>query len=463
MLRISRFVIATVAAGTLAAAATGCSSSSKSGGSAASGGTITLRVQGMPPATDAAGTALFKRQVSAFEQANPGIKVEGSTNTYDPMTFSAKLAAKTAEDVIKVPLTEPQRLIAAGQVRSLSSQLSTWDHFKEFNPQVLAPLSDKAGQVYGVPQNPYAQGLVYNRALFSAAGLNPDQPPTTWEEVRTDAAAIAAKTGKPGFVFESKDNQGGWQLAMLTYAFGGDVEKQGPDGKYVSAFNDTAAKNALTLLKSMRWTDNSMGAAQLSNQADVVKAFAAGQVGMFLGSPGTYRLAKMTYGMTDTSFFGAAGMPQAGGGATLIGSDVYMVPKSVDTKHADAAAKWLIFAYAQPQYDTGAAADQAKELAANPKAAVGVPTLPVFDAARQAQIAEAIKPYTNVDLSHFTAYTGSLSALKLKPEPGFEAQKVYATLDSVVQAVLTDKGADVDSLLAKAEKTVNTTLSADQK
>ncbi|MBS2531701.1 extracellular solute-binding protein [Catenulispora sp. NF23] len=460
MVRISRFVLIAGCVATALTAA-GCSSSSKSGSGSGSG-SITLHVQGMPPATDRAGTAQFQQMVADFEKANPGIKVQGSTNVYDPMTFSAKLAAHTVEDVIKVPLTEPQRLIAQGQVRSITGQLQAWDHYKEFNPQVLAPLSDAGGQVYGVPQNPYAQGLMYNRALFTAAGLDPDKPPTTWDEVRTDAAAIAEKTGKAGFVAESKDNQGGWQLTMLTYAFGGDIEKK-TGGEYVSAFDDAPTKDALNLLKSMRWSDNSMGASQLNNQTDVVKAFAAGQIGMFLGSPGTYRLAKMTYGMTDTASFGAAAMPQAGGGATLTGSDVYMVPKSVDAKHAEAAAKWLIFAYALPAYDTTAAAEQAKTLAADPKAAVGVPTLPVFDAARQAQIADAIKPYVNVDLSHFTPYTSNLAALKLRPEPEFEAQKVYAVLDTVMQAVLTDKGADVDSLLAAAHKSVDAILSADQK
>jgi len=45
--------------------------------------------------------------------------------------------------------------------------------------------------LYGLPTSNYTQGLIYNRKLFQEAGLNPDQPPTTWADVEKDATAIA--------------------------------------------------------------------------------------------------------------------------------------------------------------------------------------------------------------------------------------------------------------------------------
>ncbi|ROQ76614.1 ABC-type glycerol-3-phosphate transport system substrate-binding protein [Streptomyces sp. CEV 2-1] len=444
----------------LTATLAGCSSLTPS--SAGGDGDLVLRVQGMPPATDKPGVALFKKQVADFEKAHPGIKVKGSTTVFDPLTFSAKLSGGNVEDVIKVPLTEPQRLIQQKQVQPITAQLKEWKHFKEFSPQVLQPLTDSADDVYGVPQNPYAQGLVYNRELFEKAGLDPDRPPTTWAEVRTAAKRISDSTGKAGFVHESKDNQGGWQLTMLSYAFGGELEKE-QGGTYTATLTGEPTKKGLRLLKDMRWKDDSLGKTLLNNQNDVIKQFAAGQVGMFMGSPGTYRLAKMQFGMENTDAFGVAPMPQSGGDATLTGGDIYMVPKSADKKHAAAAVEWLTFAYAKPQYSTEIAAEQAKALSADPKSAVGVPTLPVFDKKRQTEIDAAIKPYINVKLRNFKPYTDGLSTLKLKPEPPYQAQKLYTALDPVVQAVLTKRDADIDSLLASAEKDVNAKLAADQK
>lgn len=444
----------------LTATLAGCSSLTPS--SAGGDGDLVLRVQGMPPATDKPGLALFKQQVADFEKANPGIRIKGSTTVFDPLTFSAKLAGGNVEDVIRVPLTEPQRLIQQKQVQPITGQLKEWEHFKEFNPQVLQPLTDGAGDVYGVPQNPYAQGLVYNRELFEKAGLDPDSPPVTWADVRTAAKRISDSTGTAGFVHESKDNQGGWQLTMLSYAFGGELQKE-QGGTYTATLTGEPTKKALRLLKDMRWKDDSLGRNLLTNQNDVIKQFAAGQVGMFMGSPGTYRLAKMQFGMENTDAFGVAPMPQSGGDATLTGGDIYMVPKSADKKHAAAAVEWLTFAYAKPQYSTDIAAEQAKALSGDPKSAVGVPTLPVFDSKRQTEIDAAIKPYVNVKLRNFKPYTDGLATLKLKPEPPYQAQKLYAALDPVVQAVLTKRDADIDALLASAEKDVNAKLAADQK
>lgn len=444
----------------LAVAVTGCDSLTPSS-NGTSGDKIVLRVQGMPPATEKASLDQFNRMVEAFQKANPGITVQGSTNVWEPLTFSAKLAGGSIEDVISVPLTEPQGLIEKKQVSPITQELSGWDHYKEFNPQVLKPISDPAGQVYGVPESPFALGLVYNRALFQQAGLDPDKPPTTWDEVRAYAKQIAEKTGKPGYVQESKDNQGGWQVAMLTYAFGGELEKQ-QDGKWVADFG-APTKAALTQLKQMRWADNSLGQNQLNNQNDVIKAFAAGQVGMFMGTPGTYRLAKVTYGMTKTADYGITAMPQAGGNATLSGGKIYMIPASVPAERRAAAVKWLLHTYAQPQYDPQVAAANAKALAADPKAAVGVPTLPMFNQAQQDKINEAIKPYVNVELDNFRPYLTGTPALTLKPEPPLQAQTLYTLLDTVVQAVLTDRNADIDALLAKAQADATAKLLAAQK
>jgi ABC-type glycerol-3-phosphate transport system substrate-binding protein len=303
---------------------------------------------------------------------------------------------------------------------------------------------------------------VYNRSLFTKAGLDPDKPPTTWQQVRDYAKRIAERTGKAGFVHESKGNTGGWQLTMLTYTHGGEVETTTQGDKVVASLDSAPVRTALGLLQQMRWTDDSMGRNQLNDQDDVVKQFAAGQIGMFMGTPGTYRLAKMKFGMKNTADYGVAALPQAGGNATMGGADVFMVPASVPKEKLDAAVKWLQFAYVQPQHDPKIAAERAKELAKDPEAAVGVPTLPMFGPAQQQKINEAIKPYVNVELEHFQPWLTGTPRLQLKPEPPVAAQKLYTILDTVVQAVLTKRDANLDALLTKAQADANAMLAAEQ-
>ena len=47
------------------------------------------------------------------------------------------------------------------------------------------------------------------------------------------------------------------------------------------------------------------------------------------------------------------------------------------------------------------------------------------------------------------------------PEPSAHTQEMYAILDTIVQAVLTDENADIDALLADADAQVQALIDAD--
>jgi len=65
---------------------------------------------------------------------------------------------------------------------------------------------------------------------------------------------------------------------------------------------------------------------------------------------------------------------------------------------------------------------------------------------------EWIKDYINVPLNQMTGYTDTMFDLPLVGEPSQKTQEIYALIDPVVQAVLTDQNADIDKLLADANK-----------
>ena len=81
--------------------------------------------------------------------------------------------------------------------------------------------------LYGLPTSNYTQGLIYNRKLFSEAGLNPNDPPTTWAQVETDATAIAKLgNGIEGWGDYSAGNNGGWHFSSYMDALGGTRRQQ---------------------------------------------------------------------------------------------------------------------------------------------------------------------------------------------------------------------------------------------
>ncbi|MRG59225.1 extracellular solute-binding protein [Agromyces sp. CFH 90414] len=418
-------------------------------------GVVVISVMGMPAATNTAALELFQQQVAEFEEANPDIRVVGSDMPWDAKTFAARLAGGSAPTLLRVPLTEPPSLIERGQVADIAAEASELESFDELNPRIMEFL-ERDDAVYGLPEKSYAFGLVYNRALFEEAGLDPDAPPTTWEEVREAAKQISDATGKTGFGEISTNNSGGWHLTGYTYTNGGTMIEQGSDGTWTASFNDEPTRDVLEWWKQTRFEDDSMGDNVLGKQEDLLAEFTAGNVGMWVSAPpDLYPLYVAAGG--DPEIYGAAAMPQGGGEATLAGATVLMVNAKASAAERDAAVKWMEFRALRPNYDPEVAAAYA-EVSAEDGLPVGVPALPLFDEARYAEIQEAIAEFVNVPVENFDPYVASLDTLAYVAEPVVASQEIYAALDPLVQAVLTDPNADIDRLLDDAEARVNTIL-----
>ena len=76
---------------------------------------------------------------------------------------------------------------------------------KAFVPTVASYYSDaKTNELVSMPFNSSTPVLYYNKDAFKKAGLDPNQPPKTWEDVRVDAAKLKAAGMSCGFTT-------GWQ------------------------------------------------------------------------------------------------------------------------------------------------------------------------------------------------------------------------------------------------------------
>ncbi|MGW7685242.1 extracellular solute-binding protein [Kribbella sp. NPDC054772] len=435
-----------------------CSSAPSSGGAAgsgaSSGGQVAITVGDRPSSSDPANRATFDKRVADFQKANPDIKLNPVETIWDATTFQAQAAGGQLPDVLNVPFTEPQGMIARKQVADLTQVLKDQGLMDKFNPNVLKIAQDKSGSVFAVPTAAYSVGLVYNRDLFKKAGLDPDKPPATWDELRADAKQIPQKTGQPGYAQMTTNNTGGWMFTTQTYAFGGSIENE--DGSKAT-FDDAPSKAALQLLHDMKWTDKSMGQAVLYDINGISKAFAAGKVGMFMAAPDAYRTLVQQNGLPSAAF-GIGPMPQQGGDhGTLSGGSVQIVSPNATDAEKVAAIKWIKFNYLNKYVDQDAAVTSAKAGVAA-KLPVGTPGLPVISADQWSTYQGWIKPYVNVPLENFASYTKVAADQKIIAEPPVKAQEVYAALDPVVQTVLGNEKADVGALLTKAAGTVNAKL-----
>jgi multiple sugar transport system substrate-binding protein len=322
----------------------------------------------------------------------------------------------------------------------------------DLQPNLKKIFSDENGRLYGLPTANYSMGLLYNRAVFTKAGLDPDRPPKTWAEVRTAAQKIAALgNGMVGYADFSKNNQGGWHLTAEIYSTGGEVVAKDGD-KYRAAFNNEGTRTLLQTLKDMRWTDNSMGSKQLLEIPDVQRMMGAGKLGMYIAAPDNVpTLVKQFEGRYED--YGLAPMP--GGVSTLIGGEGYMMNPKASPEKIKAGLTWLQWKFLDP-----ARTESVVQKFVAEKLPVGLDTPPtpdIWTGASAATIQGLKAKYANIPVANFQAFTEGSKTMQGKIEP-VNAQQVYAILDGVMQGVLTNRDADPATLLDDAEKKVNAAL-----
>jgi multiple sugar transport system substrate-binding protein len=423
---------------------------STAAGSTRSGKSVTISVASLIPGSTQAAIDQFNAQVKEFEKKYPTIKVKPVEYQWTAPTFAAKLAAGTLPTVFEVPFTDARTLGDNGQLANLTPYFKKLPYHKRYNKAVIAEGTDAKGQIIALPKGAYAQALHYNRALFKQAGLNPNKPPTTWAQIRTDARIISKKTGKPGYVEMAKnDNTAGWILTTLVYSLGGRMEK-GIGTHAKATLNNKYTVQALNTLKAMRWTDNSMGSNFDLGWSDINQAFAAGQVGMYISGSDVYTNLVQAYNL-NPSTYGLTTIPLAQNkrAGVLGGGTLAAVRPKVNKTQLAAAVKWLDFFYERPLVSKSAAIRNAKTLVANHQP-VGVPALPLFNRKQYNRANKWIKPYINVPLGQMKPFLNGIFKQKLIPEPEASTQSVYNALNAVVEAVLTNKSTNIGQMLQQA-------------
>lgn len=140
-------------------------------------------------------------------------------------------------------------------------------------------------QLYSMPFNTSNPILYYNKDAFKAAGLDPENPPTTYEGVAKAAKALTTE-GKAGASFAIY----GWFMEQLLANQGKELIDNG-NGRTSPAtsslLNSEAGVSTLTWWKQMLDDKSIINLGRKTD--DTKKAFAAGQIAMTLDSTASLR------------------------------------------------------------------------------------------------------------------------------------------------------------------------------
>jgi len=149
------------------------------------------------------------------------------------------------------------------------------------------------GKTYGVPTNNETMALIWNAGIFKEAGLDPESPPATWDDLVAYSKQIKDKTGKNGYGLVARPNAGNTPFRFMPqcWAYGGgalDEAEANPGYKDVY-INNAGTKAALQASYDMYVRDKSVPTSALTNtQTENQDPFISGQLAMMISHPIEY-------------------------------------------------------------------------------------------------------------------------------------------------------------------------------
>ena len=393
-----------------------------------------------------------------FEEANKDFVIQGDQWGFDLKSFYAKAAAGQLPVIYNTYFTEVSQIIAAGYSADLTDELKKQGLYDKINKDVLKIVS-KDGKVYAFPSSAYILGMVFNVDDFKTAGLmNADgtpQQPKTWDELAQFAVKLKQATGKPGFIFPTANNNGGWQFTQIAWSYGANFMEKGSDGKWKAVFNSPEAAEALQWIKDLKWKYNVLPANTLIDYTELYKTFGTGGGSMVIGAGDTpsyltaYDLDPDSIGMMATP----AGPKKW---VTLMGGSIFAMEPNSTENQIDGAMRWLERSYNYNATDTF---KDSTEKSINTKLEngqlVGIKGMSIWNSQTESVkfTNEMIDKKANSNINHVKLYNDFIEDLgdcELQAEEPVCAQELYSVLDNCIQAVLTDKDADCAALLKKA-------------
>lgn len=239
---------------------------------------VTITFYNYNLASASAGADATRELIADFEAQNPNIKVETVAVPSNEIVtrLQADLAAGQQPDVAQLVFRDLY-YIASDLGANALEDMAGAEGYAELVDGLIprgVDLGKIDGKTYGLAYTFSTPVLFYNADLFRAAGLDPDKPPRTWDEVAAAGKAIVEATDAEGFfpgAYGPTDGTFVYQAILMSN--GGKVR----DGNTLT-FADDMGVQAVQMLRSMVES----GAHARLETSSATDAMSAGKLGMFL-------------------------------------------------------------------------------------------------------------------------------------------------------------------------------------
>ena len=273
--------------------------------------------------------------VADFEAENPDIKVNAVySGNYDDTRVRALAALNSGEPAQLAVMfsIDAYDLIEQDLVLPFDDLVNDAAWLNSFYPALMAN-GKIEGKTWGIPFQRSTIVAYYNKDMFSAAGLDPEAPPTTWDEMIKMGKALT-KDDTYGLMIPSTGYPY-WMFQALAIQNGKEVMSN--DG-LTTYFDDSKVVETLDFWKSLSVEHGIMPTGTVE-WGTLRQAFLEGQTAMMWHSTGNLTAVKK-----NASFnFGVAELPANMRKGSPTGGGNFYIFKDTSAEEQAAAVKLIKF------------------------------------------------------------------------------------------------------------------------
>lgn len=421
-----------------------------------SDGKVQFSIGSWPDDTNKENKEFKDKRKALFEENNPEYSVVADTYTYDTKTFTMKASGGTLPTAYDTWFTEIGKIIKEGQAADITPYMDKYGFSEGMNPELLDLVKDEDGKIYGIPWVAYKMGLYINKSIFKQAGLvNPDGSvmyPKTYEEVAEFAKIIKEKTGIPGLVLMTSNNNGGWNFMNIAWSYGVNFMEQDADGKWKAIFDTQQMRDAVQYIYDLKWKYDVLPANTVIDFTELKKIFGTYQAGMFIGNPPRSELCTK-FGMKREDLMLVSVPAGPSGRYAQMGGNLRMFSPDATPAQIEGAFKWTMFdviSKTLTEEEIKTKEENYERTIADGGIVLNKLAFDLWtDPQRIAMEREISTKYTNVDPADYEDYFEN-DEVTIRPEEPVCSQELYTVLDGVIQEVLTNKDVDIAELVTTA-------------
>lgn len=429
----------------------GCGGSSK----------IQLKIGFWPLSTDTEDVKMYTEWKNNFEKDYPQYEIIGDHYEYSKDTIAAKARSGTLPTVFQTWFTEPQSLVNAGFIRSVTKQLTSLGWLDKMDKEMKDTLTFK-NEVYGIPRDGYGLGLIINMATLYDCGIiekdsngkyimydasgNPLYP-TTFEQIKEVGEQIAEVSDTKTIYICSTNKNGGWQFSNYAWNFGAELTKV-VDGKIKGNLNSNECVKALEWIKELKNEELLLNQKSVEYEGWYNKI--GDQVAMAVVGNDVIKLAstQAKVNMNDLAF---VPMPSDGTNKrySLYGGTPYVFASNATDEQVDGVLKFFDYIGRSPNVNE--ITKSAMRVGYDVAVRKNQPILPeIYPWTNQDYVDyknSLVKEYVNVDMTYYNEFFNKIGENK-HPEVQYLPQEMYEILDTAIAQVFDNPStADCRSIL----------------